>query len=109
MVSTGSPITRLAWAQRTAASRSVPGSGVSGRASRMRRISTRAFGKAVAASAMTARNVSSTVSGASSGIMRRSRRRVTRSGTTLVLMPPLMRPTVSCGEPMPPTADTVPA
>ena len=31
---------------------------------------------------------------------------MTRSGTTLVLMPPSISPTVSCGEPMPAMAET---
>ncbi len=42
----------------------------------------------------------------SSGIMRRSRRKLMRSGTTLVLMPPVISPTVSCGEPMPAICET---
>ena len=39
----------------------------------------------------------STCSGFSSGTMRRSMRNVTTSGTTLVLMPPLINPTTSDG------------
>jgi len=45
-------------------------------------------------------------SGDSSGVMRRSNRNVTRSGTTLVLIPPLISPTVICGLPMPGVGDT---
>ena len=45
----------------------------------------------------------------SSGMMRRSMRNVTLSGTTLVLMPPEIRPTVSVGEPIPSTFDRVAA
>jgi hypothetical protein len=37
--------------------------------------------------------------------MRRSRRKATLSGTTLVLMPPSMRPTVSVGLSMPATRE----
>jgi hypothetical protein len=41
------------------------------------------------------------------GMMRRSIRSVTLSGTTLVLMPPAMSPTVRFGEPMPSIFETV--
>jgi hypothetical protein len=40
-------------------------------------------------------------------MMRRSIRNTTLSGTTLVLMPPLTRPTTSVGDAMPETAERV--
>ena len=46
-------------------------------------------------------NAASTSAGLSSGMMRRSSRNTTRSGTTLVLMPPSISPTTSVGEVMP--------
>ena len=64
-----------------------------------------ASGKLLAACSIRCRTSASTSSGRSSGIIRRSRRKVTRSGTTLVLMPPLIRPTVICGLPMPSMPD----
>jgi len=39
-------------------------------------------------------------------IMRRSRRKTTRSGTTLVLIPPEISPTVICAAPTPGIAET---
>ena len=65
-----------------------------------------ASGCVLAASAITPRSSASTSAGFSSGIMRRSRRKTTRSGTTLVLTPPEISPTVICGEPMPGIAET---
>jgi hypothetical protein len=76
-------------------------SGTKGRASRTRRTVTLASGKARAASPITCTSSASTASENSSGTIRRSRRKVTRSGTTLVLIPPLISPTVSCGLPIP--------
>ena len=43
----------------------------------------------------------------SSGMMRRSSLSVTASGTTLVLIPPLIRPTTRVGWPMPGTAERI--
>ena len=54
-------------------------------------------------------SVASASAGFSSGMMRRSMRNVTLSGTTLVLMPPEISPTVSVGVPMPSTFDRVAA
>ena len=69
-------------------------------------MSARACGKARAAPSITPRSSASTAAGFSSGVMRQSSRKVTRSGTTLVLMPPAIRPTVNCGAPMPGVVDT---
>ncbi len=50
-------------------------------------------------------SVASACAGDSSGMIRRSMRNATWSGTTLVLMPPSISPTTSVGEPMPGTVD----
>ena len=62
---------------------------------------------APAAAAMRARKSASTLPASSSGIMRRSIRNTTWSGTTLVLMPPLISPTLSVGDTMPGTRERV--
>ena len=55
------------------------------------------------ASAMSSRTLASTAAGSSSGIIRRSIFSTTRSGTTLVLMPPAIVPTMNVGDSMPVT------
>ena len=60
-----------------------------------------------AASAMTWRIEASTSAGFSSGIMRRSSLITTLPGTTLVLLPPSMRPTFRYGWVMPSTLDSL--
>ena len=93
----------VAWRQSASVSFSPAGVGVSGSASRMRLTVTFACGCVSAARAITARSSASTSAGFSSGTMRRSSRNTIRSGTTLVLIPPEISPTVICGEPMPGT------
>jgi len=80
----------LAKAHSARVSFSPAGVGVSGSANRMRLTRTFASEFCFAALAITSRNSASTPAGFSSGIKRRSRRKTTRSGTTLVLMPPEM-------------------
>jgi hypothetical protein len=66
-------------------------------------------GHRAAASRICSVSRASASAGFSSGMMRRSMRKVTLSGTTLVLMPPEINPTVSVGVPMPSTLDVVAA
>ena len=86
-------------------SRSAPGNGTSGRASRMRRISRPNAVKARRGTLDEVAQLGFCVAGFSSGMMRRSMRNVTRSGTTLVLMPPSIRPTLTVGCVMPGMAE----
>ncbi|MNN80914.1 hypothetical protein D3C81_1976800 [compost metagenome] len=59
------------------------------------------------ASSISARTCASTATGSSSGIMRRSIFMTTLPGTTLVFVPPSIRPTSMVGESMPATFDLI--
>ncbi|MNV57476.1 hypothetical protein D3C71_1498090 [compost metagenome] len=83
----------------------LPASGFIELASSMRLISTVMPALSAAASAITWRMLASTSTGFSSGIMRRSSLNTTLPGTTLVLVPPSMRPTFRYGCVMPSTFD----
>ena len=73
----------------------LPGSGFSALASSRRLMSTRDAGHvAPRRASISARIAASTATGSSSGIMRRSSLSTTLPGTTLVLVPPSMRPTL---------------
>ncbi len=104
----GSPNTASPWRCSAATSSALRASGFHACASSRRRTSTVMPGKVAAASAITRRMSASTCAGSSSGIMRRSSRSTTLPGTTLVFVPPSMRPTLRYGCVMPGTFDVTP-
>ena len=89
----GSPNTALACWHRACTKGWLPGRGLRAWASSRRLTSMLMPGDCATASAITWRRVASTSAGFSSGIMRRSSLSTTLPGTTLVLVPPSIRPT----------------